>query len=192
VPPDPAGCWCGKWFSRLAQPTLSAWSRQGKPLALEQKEPSKEDQEAKAVACYGAVEEGTGQILLRFSPGQPNSGDTLEFLKYLLWVAEEKGKQALLLIWDNASWHKSKGVREWVKGHNHQVKQEGGVRLLTYLLPIKSPWLNPQEPHWVHCKRNVVEPKAILREGQLKEPIRSYFNSDTPLESLYLSLVDLH
>jgi hypothetical protein len=81
---------------------------------------------------------------------------------------------------------------EWVKGHNHQVKQEGGVRLLSYLLPIKSPWLNPQEPHWVHCKRNVVEPKETLTVGQLKERIGSYFNSDAPLESLNLSLVDLH
>lgn len=69
------------WFSRLAQPSLKAWSREGKPLALEQKEQSQEDQEAKAVACYGAVEEGTGQVRLRFSPGQPNSGSTLEFLK---------------------------------------------------------------------------------------------------------------
>jgi transposase len=110
---------------------------------------------------------------LRISPGQPNSGYTLEFLKYLLWVAKEKGKQVLVVIWDNASWHKSQVVREWVKGHNHQVKQEGGVGLLTYLLPIKSPWLNRQEPHWVHCKR-------------------SYFYSDAPLESLNLSLVDLY
>ena len=92
-----------------------------------------------------------------------------------------------MVIWDNASWHKSKGGREWVKGHNHQVKQGGGVRLLTYLLPIKSPWLNPQEPHWAHCKRNVVEPKETLPVGQLKERIGSYFNSDTPLESLNLS-----
>ena len=119
------------------------------------------------MACYGAVEEGTGQVLLRFSSGQPNSGYTLEFLKYLLWVAAEK--QALLVIWDNASWHKSQGVREWVKSHNHQVKQEGRVRLLTSLLPIKSPWLNPQEPYWVHCKKNVVEPRETLRVGQLKE-----------------------
>jgi transposase len=180
------------WFSRFAQPSLKAWSREGKPLALEQKEQSQEDQEAKAVACYGAVEERTGQVRLRFSPGQPNSGSTLEFLKYLLRVAEEKGKQDLVVIWDNASWHKSKEVREWVKGHNHQVKQEGGVRLLTYLLPIKSPWLNPQEPHWVHCKRNVVEPKETLTVGQLKERIGSYFNSDAPLASFNLSLVDLH
>jgi hypothetical protein len=45
------------WFSWLAQPNLKAWSQQGKPLTLEQKESSREDQEAKAVACYGAVEE---------------------------------------------------------------------------------------------------------------------------------------
>jgi hypothetical protein len=64
--------------------------------------------------------------------------------------------------------------------------------LLTYLLPIKSPWLNPQEPHWVHCKRNVVEPKETLTVAQLKEHIGNYFNSDAPLESLNLSLVDLH
>jgi hypothetical protein len=38
----------------------------------------------------------------------------------------------------------------------------------------------------------VVEPKAILTQEQLKERIGSYFNSDTPLESLNLSLVDLH
>jgi hypothetical protein len=66
------------------------------------------------------VEEGNGQVLLRFSPGPPNSGYILEFLMYLLRVTKEKGKQALLVIWENASWHKSKEVREWVKGHNHQ------------------------------------------------------------------------
>jgi hypothetical protein len=60
-------------------------------------------------------------------------------------------------------------------------------------LPIKSPWLNPQEPHWVHCKKNVVEPKETLRMWQLKERIRSYFNSDAPLENSFnLSLMDLH
>ena len=52
--------------------------------------------------------------------------------------------------------------------------------------------MNPQEPHWVHCKRNVVEPKETRTVGQLKERIESYFNSDAPLESLNLSLVDLH
>jgi DDE superfamily endonuclease len=135
-PTSPAQCYpapldAGLGRRVLVQPVGPAqpegWRREGKPLALEQKELGAEDQEAKAVACYGAVEAGTGQVRLRFSPGQPNSGYTLEFLKYLLWVAEEKGKQALVVIWDNASWHKSKKVREWLKSHNHQVKQGGGV-----------------------------------------------------------------
>ena len=34
--------------------------------------------------------------------------------------------------------------------------------------------------------------QAGLTEEQLKERIGSYFNSDAPLESLNLSLVDLH
>jgi GH43 family beta-xylosidase len=112
------------WFSRFVQLTLNVWTLRGKAVALEHRERHKEDEEAKAVACYGALEEETGQVLLRFSPGQPNSSYTLEFLKGLLWVAEEKGKQALLVIWDNATWHKSKQIKEWVKEHNRQVKGE--------------------------------------------------------------------
>jgi hypothetical protein len=50
------------------------------------------------------------------------------------------GKEALLLIRDNASWHKSAEVRRWIQAHNQQVKvQRHGVRLLSYLLPSKSP-----------------------------------------------------
>jgi transposase len=170
------------WFSRFAQPTINAWSAGGKPLLLHQQERGKGDQEAKAVACYGGLEEETGQVLLRFSAGQPNSSHTLEFLQYLLQVAGGKEKKVLVVVWDNASWHKSQQVREWVKAHNQKVKEEGGVRLLSYLLPTKSPWLNPQEPHWVHCKKQVVEPDGSLTVRQLKERIREYFHSDAPLD----------
>ncbi len=56
------------------------------------------------------------------------------------------GKKALLLVWDNASWHVSKEVRAWVHAHNRQAKREGDVRILICQLPIKSPWLNRIEP----------------------------------------------
>lgn len=179
------------WFSRFAQPGVKAWTAAGKPLVLQQRERKKDDQEAKAVACYGALEGEMGQVLLRFSPGQPNSCHTIDFLEYLLEVATRKGKGVLVLIWDNASWHKSQALGQWVRGHNRRVKQEGGVRLLLYLLPSKSPWLNPQEPHWAHGKKNVLEPGEALTEAlterQLKERIRNYFHSDAPLESFNLS-----
>ena len=111
-----------------------------------------------------------------------NTDQTLELLKYLLKLAEAEGKRALLINWDKASWHKSKQVRAGIQGHNRKVKPEGGVRRLTYLLPSKSPWLNPQEPPGVHCQKSVVEPAEVLTPRQLKEGIRDYFRSDPPTE----------
>ena len=70
---------------------------------------------------------------------------------------------ALVLIWDNASWHKSQIVRTWLRNPNRTVKQTGeGVRILSCLLPSKSPWLNSIEPKWVHGKRNVSEDDRVL------------------------------
>ena len=57
-------------------------------------------------------------------------------------------------------------VRAWIRAHNRQVKQQGhGVRILVCSLPVKSPWLNPIEPKWVHSKRAIVEPTgcSVLR-----------------------------
>ena len=170
------------WFSRFAQPAMGAWTEGGNRRRLHQKARSPEDTEAKAVACYGALAEATRQVLLRFSAGQPNSQHTLAFLEYLLGVAQERGKQALVVIWDNASWHKSQKVGAWAKEHNRRVKAEGGVRLLLYRLPTYSPWLNPQEPQWAHCKKKVVAPTATLTARQLKTRVRDYFHSDASLE----------
>ena len=87
------------------------------------------------------------------------SGLTTQFLAWCCERLEALEKQALLLVWDNAAWHKSQAVRTWLRAHNRQVKQTGrGVRIIACRLPSKSPWLNPIEPKWVHGKRAVVEP----------------------------------
>ena len=73
------------------------------------------------------------------------------------------GKRALLLVWDNASWHGSRQVRGWVRRHNREVKRTGrGVRIVTCALPIKAPWLNPIEAKWAHGKRRVVDADRLL------------------------------
>ena len=41
------------WWSRVALPTLSSWSEEGKPLRLVQKSVAKDDPEPKALSCYG-------------------------------------------------------------------------------------------------------------------------------------------
>ena len=49
-----------------------------------------------------------------------------------------QGFTALLLIWDNASWHRSQAVRHWLRQHNQQVKRGAvGVRLVVCRLPSK-------------------------------------------------------
>jgi hypothetical protein len=50
-----------------------------------------------------------------------------------------------------------------------------GVRILPFLLPTQSPWLNPIEPKWVHGKKAVVEPNSLLTAQQLAERICSHF-----------------
>ena len=93
------------------------------------------------------------------------------------------GKEALLLVWDNAPWHISRAVRQWLRAHNRQVKATGrGVRILNCYLPIKSPWLNPIEPKWAHGKRRVVEPARLLTAAELRARVCAAF--DCPEEDL--------
>lgn len=148
------------------------------PLRLVEQEAQKTDPDPKALACYGLLRADTGQMLLRFVQGRPVSGVTIPFLAWLLARLAEEGKEALLMIWDNASWHISKAVRAWVKAHNRKVKAEGGCRLLVCRLPSKSPWLNNIEPKWVHGKRAVVEPDRTLMADELKNRLCDYYGCD--------------
>lgn len=165
------------WFSRFSQPNLHAWTDQ-QPLHLVEQEAPKTDLDPKALACYGLLRADTGQMLLRFVQGRPVSTVTIQFLAWLLTRLAEEGKEALLLIWDNASWHISKAVQSWIKAHNRKVKAEGGCRLLACRLPSKSPWLNNIEPKWVHGKRAVVEPDHTLRAEQLKTRLCDYYECE--------------
>jgi hypothetical protein len=162
------------WFSRFAQPYAHDWGG----IQLVEREPAK-DEVDKALACYGAVRDDTRQMHLAFCPGQPNSDHTLRFLPQLLDIGRTEGKQLVIVIWDHASWHKSKQVRRWIRAHNQQAKQTGDVRLLVWLLPKKSPWLNPIEPRWIHGKRAVLEPgDCQLTPPVLRQRLCAYYRSE--------------
>ncbi len=171
------------WWSRFALPRLYAWQDAEHPLRLVEQSWKKEDPDPKALACYGVLwQEGSPQearreqMWLRFVTGRPVSALTTQFLDWCCQRLLAQGKTHWLLIWDNASWHKSQAVRTWIRHHNQQVKQTGtGVRILPFLLPTQSPWLNPIEPKWVHGKRNVVEHDRLLTAKQLAERVCAYF-----------------
>ena len=173
------------WWSRVAQPAVRAWAAAGQPLRLVEQTVAKHD--PKALACYGLLvrwwEDPAAApaeaLWLRFVEGRPISGVTTQ---YLAWCCEKlaaAGKTALLLVWDNASWHGSQEVRGWIAAHNRRVKAgEAAVRIVACPLPIKSPWLNPIEPKWTHGKRRIVEPARLLTMAELEPRVYEALGAD--------------
>jgi len=170
------------WFSRFAQPQAHAWAAPGEELRLVQREPKRGETD-KALACFGAVRQDTDEVLLSFSDGQPNSLQMWLFIIGLLALARQEGKGVLVIIWDNASWHKSADLRAWKRAYNRAAKAAGEPRLLTYRLPVKSPWLNPIEPRWLHAKRAVCEPNGELTPPVLRSRLCAHFDTQPLLNS---------
>jgi DDE superfamily endonuclease len=173
------------WWRRLAHPALHAWATPDRPLRLVEQAVAKDDPDPKALACYGLLVRtwpdghdapAREETWLRFVDGRPVSTITTRFLDWSCGKLAAAGKAALLLVWDNASWHISKEVRAWIAAHNRQVRETGmGVRIVPCPLPIKSPWLNPSEPKWVHGKRKVVEPARLLPAREVAERVCAAF-----------------
>jgi hypothetical protein len=165
------------WWSRLAQPHVHAWAEQ--PLRLVEQTVAKDDPDPKALAWYGLLVRRAGQdeaVWLRFVQGRPLSAITTQFLDGCCGKLQALGVPVWVLIWDNASWHVSKAVRAWIRAHNQQVKRCGhGVRIVPCYLPVKSPWLNPIEPKWVHGKRAIVEPARLLSAQEIADRVCAHF-----------------
>jgi hypothetical protein len=165
------------WWSRLARPDVHAWAG-GEPLRMHQAEPEPAGGEAKALACYGLLRADTGGMLLRFVEGRPVSQVTEDFLGWACERLGAEGKKALLLVWDNASWHVSRRARAWIRGHNRQAKASGGVRIVACYLPVKAPWLNRIEPRWVHGKRAVIEADRPLTMDEVEARVCDYYRCE--------------
>jgi DDE superfamily endonuclease len=165
------------WWSREAQPQMHAWSDDVSVRLVEQTVPRKAP-EGKAVACYGLYVPAGNQVLVRLVHGRPVSVVTCAFLAWLTTYFAAQGTRALVLIWDNASWHSSQAVQEWLKAPNRSAKHEGGCRLIVCRLPSKSPWLNPIEPKWGHGKRAVVEPVRVLSMAELIQRVCAYYQCE--------------
>lgn len=169
------------WWGRLAQPHVHTWAETAAPLRLVEQAVAQDDPDPKALACYGVLLRRTRQgaqaeqMWLRFVDGRPVSAITTQFLDWCCSQLEAQRVAVWVLIWDNASWHVSRAVRAWIRAHNHAVKRQGhGVRLLVCCLPVKSPWLNPIEPKWVHSKRAIVEPARLLSAQEVADRVCAY------------------
>ena len=166
------------WWSRLAQPAMHAWGT----LRLHARARAKDDAQPKALACYGLLRTDQDRVLLRFVEGRPVSRVTTAFLAGGAGRLAAERKRVWVLVWDNAAWHVSRAVQAWIGEHNRAVKRTGGVRILVCRLPVKSPWLNPIEPRWLHGKRAIAEPERTLTAHELMDRVHQHFRCE-PLET---------
>src|SRR3954451_381049 len=88
------------------------------------------------------------------------------------------GKRVWVLVWDNAAWHVSQAVRAWIGMHNQTVKRTGGFRILVRRLPVKSPWLNPIEPRWLHGKRAIFDREGPSTAHELMYRVHQHFGCE--------------
>lgn len=122
-----------------------------------------------------------GELVYRVDERSINSEVYIEFLKKLLVNRE----RPLLLIVDNASYHTSKKVKEFMERHHNKIQ--------LFFLPPHSPELNPDEQVWNQIKHRGVEKKPIKNKRDLEhrlsvgleklkkniERIRSFFKLPT-------------
>ncbi len=95
-----------------------------------------------AWVLYAALEVTTGQVHCYYAPRCNQTQVRLQL--ETLWAQyQAAGKRALVVLWDNASWHTAKALRAWYYRYNQQAKRHGTIRLLLVPLPSRSPWLNP-------------------------------------------------
>jgi hypothetical protein len=86
-----------------------------------------------------------------------NSTETLTRLWQRVAHHQRRGHTRLVVIWDQASWHVSKKVRQAIREHNRAVNQaRAGVKIVPVVLPVHAFWLNPVEAIIGFAKRTAL------------------------------------
>ena len=165
------------WWNRLTRPRLSAWTG-GKPMKIHVLPAEEDDPDPTAICCYGFRRHDTKKVLVRFVEGRPASGYTIPFLEWLSQVVGREGKRRLVVVWDDASWHASELTLAWVEEHNRRTRQEEGVEITHFELPVGSPWLNNIEPCWPWAKKAIIEPDRKLTAQETTDRVCKYFGCE--------------
>lgn len=123
------------------------WSPQGETPIV------KVNRERKSISIYGGLSLFSSKVISHFCVWQ-ESLETIVFLNKIkkCWQRlcdKTNSKNPILLVWDNARWHKSKEVKQWLENN------PGVVELMNF--PPYFPELNPQEKVWKALKKHLFE-----------------------------------
>jgi hypothetical protein len=84
-----------------------------------------------------------------------NQEETWAHREEILASYQGQGLRSRVVFGDHGPWHVARSVREKSAASNRCARQTGGIHVLLFSLPIKSPWLMPLEPIFGQTKRAV-------------------------------------
>jgi hypothetical protein len=173
--PDGAAVWLDQsWFVRWPY-RFWAWAPHDAPPRVAKRWNEAVD----TTALYAALDDETQEAFLSWSPGQPNSEVTMEFLEALMAYWTQKGKRFMVLLWDKAPWHTSGRIRQWIRNYNRRAKREGLTRLIMHHLPTRSPWLMPLESILGWIKHRVLGDRCFDTVAELQAAVVRAFECRT-------------
>jgi len=129
----------------------------------------------KSVAVFGAVRPADGK-LATFLMNTFNAQTFQAFLSLLL-RHKRKGRTMMVIV-DNAAWHKSRELQPWLNAHKHALRLD--------FLPPYSPDLNAIERVWKLTRRLRTHNKYFATLGELVETVCEQFRTwSKPNEDLH-------
>ena len=137
-----------------------AWLPEGKSVFIE------ESTNRKMAHLYGFLNIESGQVFA-FRKQAQTGEITVSVLKDLARIHKHK---RIVIFWDNASWHKSKTVREFL-GTTTQFK--------LYNFPPYAPDLNPIEKVWKELKSKVFANRLIKNFEEIIKEALNFLKDNT-------------
>jgi transposase len=134
------------------------WGKRSERLVVQVANP-KERQ-----SYFGALNAKSGELLLTQTE-YANSDTTVSFLETL--QKHYQGKQ-LWVVWDNASYHKSQTVRQYLEKVNGQLPQKDWPLTLLNFAP-NAPEQNPIEAVWLQAKTLIRKQAGLDCFQQVKQ-----------------------
>ena len=112
-----------------AQPNQQGWTDVEATDKWPELTPATDDPDPQALACDGLLvrlqPQAADQLWRRLVTGRPVRVVTSDVLTWCSPRMAAQGFTALVLIWDNASWHRRHAVRHWLGQHHRQGKRGG-------------------------------------------------------------------
>jgi hypothetical protein len=168
---DGAAVWLDQSWFVLWPYQFRAWVRRDRPPRVAQRWKEKVD----TTALYAALDDETQEAFLRWANGQPNSRETIRFLRAMMAHWTDQKKRFIVLFWDRAPWHTSRRTRIWIRAYNRRAKRRGLCRLIVCYLPTRSPWLMPLEPIFGWIKHHILGNRLFQAVNNLQGAVEDGF-----------------